>query len=110
MSRYGFGPHAFCWAVPLCPLPHCSPAEGLTGWVLRGTVRAELRNEIIALFNLLAKLADSAHLVAEMSLLLTDPHHRAFEELTRPRLHQPANPSDLRGLASEKLLKMHAEL
>ena len=77
----------------------------------RANKRYELeRNEIIALFNLLAKLADSAHLVAEMSLLLTDPHHRAFEELTRPRLHQPANPSDPRGLASEKLLKMHAEL
>lgn len=43
------------------------------------------RNEIIALFNLLAKLADSAHLVAEMSLLLTDPHHRSYEEFSRPR-------------------------
>merc|ERR1712216_1060552 len=33
------------------------------------------RNEIIALFNLLAKLAASSRTVAEKSTLLPDPHH-----------------------------------
>jgi len=56
------------------------------------------RNEIIALFNLLAKLAASSRTVAEMSTLLTDPHHGALEQLVRPK-H-----------ASPDVLQMHSEL